>query len=51
MHDIAQDFYGDEWLSYFETARRGAFKVLTRLREEGVIKAWAWASTVSSRSS
>lgn len=40
VHDIAQDFYGDEWLSYFETARLGAFKVLTRLREEGVIKAW-----------
>ncbi|MGH8786976.1 MAG: aldo/keto reductase [Cupriavidus necator] len=40
IHDIAQDFYGDEWLSYFETARKGAFRVLTRLREEGVIKAW-----------
>jgi D-threo-aldose 1-dehydrogenase len=40
VHDIAQDFYGDEWLGYFETARKGAFRVLTRLREEGVIKAW-----------
>lgn len=40
IHDIAQDFYGDEWLSYFEAARKGAFRVLTRLREEGVIKAW-----------
>ncbi|WP_152392839.1 aldo/keto reductase [Paenibacillus guangzhouensis] len=40
IHDIAQDFYGDEWLSYFETARTGAFRVLTRLREEGVIKGW-----------
>lgn len=40
IHDIAQDFYGDEWLSYFETARTGAFRTLTRLREEGVIKAW-----------
>ncbi len=40
IHDIAQDFYGDEWLSYFEVARRGAFRVLTRLRDEGVIKAW-----------
>ncbi|MGE8686136.1 MAG: aldo/keto reductase [Achromobacter sp.] len=40
IHDIAQDFYGDEWLSYFEVARKGAFRVLTRLREEGVIKAW-----------
>jgi D-threo-aldose 1-dehydrogenase len=40
IHDIAQDFYGDEWLEHFETARKGAFRVLTRLREEGVIKAW-----------
>jgi D-threo-aldose 1-dehydrogenase len=40
VHDVAQDFYGDEWLAQFETARTGAFRVLTRLREEGVIKAW-----------
>jgi D-threo-aldose 1-dehydrogenase len=40
IHDIAQDFYGDEWLSQFEIARTGAFRVLTKLREEGVIKAW-----------
>ncbi|WP_281038643.1 MULTISPECIES: aldo/keto reductase [unclassified Rhizobium] len=40
VHDVAQDFYGDEWLSVFESARNGAFKVLDRLRDEGVIKAW-----------
>ncbi|QEY62702.1 aldo/keto reductase [Metapseudomonas lalkuanensis] len=40
IHDIAQDFYGDQWLTQFEIARTGAFRVLTRLREEGVIKAW-----------
>ena len=40
VHDLAQDFYGDEWLSVFETARKGAFKALDRLRDEGVIKAW-----------
>ncbi|MGE7910479.1 aldo/keto reductase [Lysinibacillus xylanilyticus] len=40
IHDVAQDFYGDEWLSQFEIARTGAFRVLTRLREEGVIKGW-----------
>lgn len=40
VHDIAQDFYGDQWLEYFNQARTGAFKMLTRLREEGVIKAW-----------
>lgn len=40
VHDVAQDFYGDEWLGVFETARKGAFKTLDRLRDEGVIKAW-----------
>ncbi|WP_049121088.1 aldo/keto reductase, partial [Burkholderia cenocepacia] len=40
VHDIAQDFYGDEWLAQFEVARKGAFRVLSKLREEGVIKAW-----------
>ncbi|CDG83893.1 aldo/keto reductase [Janthinobacterium agaricidamnosum] len=40
VHDIAQDFYGDDWLAQFDIARKGAFRVLTRLREEGVIKAW-----------
>ncbi|MFD7962300.1 aldo/keto reductase [Streptomyces zaomyceticus] len=40
VHDVAQDFYGDEWLAAYETARTGAFRVLQRLREEGVIKAW-----------
>ncbi|MBR8413721.1 aldo/keto reductase [Burkholderia cenocepacia] len=40
VHDIAQDFYGDEWLAQFEVARKGAFRVLSKLREEGVINAW-----------
>lgn len=40
VHDVAQDFYGDEWLDVFESARKGAFKALDRLRDEGVIKAW-----------
>ncbi|WP_046471354.1 aldo/keto reductase [Allosalinactinospora lopnorensis] len=40
VHDVAQDFYGDEWLAAYETARTGAFRVLQRLRDEGVIKAW-----------
>ena len=40
VHDVAQDFYGDEWLSAFESARKGAFKTLDRLRDEGVIQAW-----------
>ncbi|MGK3966707.1 aldo/keto reductase [Sorangium sp. So ce118] len=40
VHDVAQDFYGDEWLGVFENARKGAFRALDRLRDEGVIKAW-----------
>src|SRR6516164_6196514 len=40
IHDVARDFFGDEWLGRFETARTGAFRALTRLREEGAIKAW-----------
>lgn len=40
VHDVAQDFYGDEWLARFEEARTGAFRALDRLRDEGVIKAW-----------
>lgn len=40
VHDIAQDIYGDEWLAVFESARKGAFVALDRLRDEGVIKAW-----------
>lgn len=40
VHDIAQDFYGDDWVAMYESARTGAFRALTRLRDEGVIKAW-----------
>ncbi|ATD02015.1 aldo/keto reductase [Pseudoalteromonas tetraodonis GFC] len=40
VHDIAQDFYGDNWLAKFEEARNGAFKVLADLKKEGVIKSW-----------
>jgi D-threo-aldose 1-dehydrogenase len=40
VHDVAQDFWGDGWLGQFEIARKGAFKALDRLRDEGVIKGW-----------
>ncbi|MGW4224362.1 aldo/keto reductase [Streptomyces bauhiniae] len=40
VHDIAQDFHGDQWLARYESARTGAFRVLQKLRDEGVIKAW-----------
>ncbi|MCD7036446.1 aldo/keto reductase [Metabacillus sp. GX 13764] len=40
VHDVSPDFHGDEWVSQFAIARTGAFRALTRLREEGVIKSW-----------
>src|SRR5262249_48004423 len=40
IHDLAQDFHGDAWLGQFEIARTGAFRALTKLREEKVIKGW-----------
>ena len=40
IHDVSRDFHGDEWVARFETARTGAFRALTQLRERGVIKAW-----------
>jgi D-threo-aldose 1-dehydrogenase len=40
IHDVARDFHGDEWVAQFEIARKGAFRALNRLQEEGVIKAW-----------
>lgn len=40
VHDLAQDFWRDEWIGQFETARTGAFRALDKLRDEGVIKGW-----------
>ncbi|MBM7631854.1 aldo/keto reductase [Geomicrobium sediminis] len=40
VHDISPDFHGDEWITKFDEARNGAFRVLTQLRDEGVIGSW-----------
>lgn len=40
VHDISRDFHGDEWIAKFEEARTGAFRVLTEMREQGLIKGW-----------
>ena len=40
IHDVARDFYGDDWVRMFEEAHRGAMVALTRLREDKVIKGW-----------
>lgn len=42
IHDLSPD-NGDmkeDWLKYFEIARKGAMPELTKMREEGIIKAW-----------
>nr|WP_199047153.1 aldo/keto reductase [Dyella sp. ASV24] len=40
IHDPAKDFHGDAWKDVFQTAMSGAAVALSRLRDEGVIKAW-----------
>ncbi|MBE1515148.1 aldo/keto reductase [Nesterenkonia halotolerans] len=40
VHDVSRDFHGDEWIGKLEEARTGAFRVLTQMREEGLIKGW-----------
>lgn len=40
VHDIAEDAHGPDWHVAFREAMRGAGRMLTRLREEGVIRAW-----------
>ncbi len=43
VHDISPDYFGDEWITRFDEARRGAFRALTRMRDEGVISSWGVA--------
>ncbi|GJE02162.1 aldo/keto reductase [Methylobacterium isbiliense] len=40
VHDLAADHLGDAWEEQFEVARAGAFRALTALREQGVIRGW-----------
>ncbi len=40
IHDLAEDHHGSAWTEVFATAMNGAAKALTRLRDEGVIRAW-----------
>ena len=40
VHDLAADHLGDAWEEQFEIARTGAFRALSKLRDEGVIKGW-----------
>ena len=42
VHDLSPDFawFPTSWEKQYEIARKGAFPALSRLRDEGVIKAW-----------
>jgi D-threo-aldose 1-dehydrogenase len=42
VHDLSPDnkYLGGKWLEHFEIAKQGAFPELTRMCEEGLIKAW-----------
>lgn len=44
IHDLSPDNgdMGENWTEYFEEARKGAMPELTRMREEGLIKAWGF---------
>jgi D-threo-aldose 1-dehydrogenase len=42
VHDLSPDnkYLDGKWMEHFEIAKQGAFPELTRMREEGLIKAW-----------
>lgn len=40
IHDLSEDQVGDRYDYFMEQAKKGAFKVLSDLRSQGVIKAW-----------
>lgn len=40
IHDLSEDQVGDRYPYFLKQAREGAFKVLSELRDQGVIKAW-----------
>lgn len=40
IHDLSEDQVGDRYPYFLEQAKKGAFKVLSDLRDQGIIKAW-----------
>jgi len=40
VHDLSEDQVGDRYPYFLKQAREGAFKVLSELRSQGIIKAW-----------
>lgn len=46
IHDCAPDWLGETWREQFDIAMAGAAKALTRLRDQGVIRAWGFGVNV-----
>ncbi len=42
IHDCAADWLGEAWREQFDVAIAGAARALTRLRDEGAIRAWGF---------
>ncbi|WP_326983905.1 aldo/keto reductase [Chryseobacterium sp. MYb264] len=40
VHDLSEDQVGDRYPYFLKQAKEGAFKVLSNLRDQGIIKAW-----------
>ncbi|MEY8760224.1 aldo/keto reductase [Chryseobacterium tongliaoense] len=40
IHDLSEDQVGDRYPYFLEQAKKGAFKALSELRNQGIIKAW-----------
>ncbi|ASK29274.1 pyridoxal 4-dehydrogenase [Chryseobacterium sp. T16E-39] len=40
IHDLSEDQVGDRYPYFLKQAKEGAFKVLSDLRDQGIIKAW-----------
>jgi D-threo-aldose 1-dehydrogenase len=42
VHDISPDFayFPNGWVEQYEIARKGAFPALSKMRDEGIIRAW-----------
>ena len=40
IHDVSEDHHGPAWTGLFAQAMAGAAPALTRMREEGMIRAW-----------
>lgn len=40
IHDLSEDQVGDRYPYFLKQAKEGAFRVLSELRDQGIIKAW-----------